>query len=108
MIADDGFSLVYDKNKEVVCELIKIKLMNTIYWLTSSGMKVNESKTNLCLFYHKDTNPIEIVLNGVSIKSCKTVNVLGVVFDQKLQWAEHISYCITKSKKAITAIRMIS
>ena len=74
--ADDGFSLVFDKDKEVVCDLIKIKLMNTIDWLTRSGMKVNESKTNLCLFYYKDTNPIEIVLNGVSIKSCKTVMYL--------------------------------
>ena len=55
-------------------------------------MKVNESKTNLCLFYHKDTTPIEIVLNGTIIKSCKTVNVLGVVFDQKMQWAEQVSH----------------
>ena len=95
------------KNRLVVADLIERKLENTINWLSSSGMRVNESKTNLCLFYHKDTAPITIVLNGVNIKSKKTVNVLGVIFDQKLQWAEHISHCITKSKKALTAIRMI-
>ena len=105
--ADDGFGLVYNKDKEVVAVLIKTKLTNTIDWLTSSGMKVNESKTNLCLFYHKDTTPIEIVLNGTIIKSCKTVNVLGVVFDQKMQWAEQVSHCVTKAKRALTAIRMI-
>ena len=60
------------------------------------------------MFHHKDTAPITIVLSGDVIKSSKTVNVLGVVFDQKLQWAEHISECIAKSKRALTAIRMIS
>ena len=91
----------------MVAELIQRKLTNTIGWLMGSGMRVNESKTNLCLFYHKDMAPITIVLNGDIIKSSKTVNVLGVVFDQKLQWAEHISHCIAKSKRELTAIRMI-
>ena len=40
-------------------------------WLRQSGMKVNEAKTCLCLFYHKDTTPIEITLNNVRIKSEK-------------------------------------
>ena len=39
--------------------------------------------------------------------SSKVINVLGVIFDQKLQWFDHISHCVTKSKKALTAIRMI-
>ena len=70
-------------------------------------MKVNESKTGLCLFYIKDTTAIEIYVNDTMIKSSKTINVLGVIFDQKMQWSEHISQCISKSKKALTAIRMI-
>ena len=71
-------------------------------------MKVNEAKTCLCLFYHKDTTPISIVLNNVIIKSTTKINVLGAIFDQKLQWADQISYCITKSSKALCAIRPIS
>ena len=70
-------------------------------------MKANESKTCLCLFYNKDTAPIEITLNGVTIKSSKTINVLGVIFDQKLQWSEQIAHCTAKSSKALTAIKMI-
>ena len=87
--------------------LITRKCENIINWLKMLGMKVNESKTSLCLFYYKDTAPIEIQLNGVTIKSCKSLNVLGVVFDQKLQWSEQISNCIAKSNKALTAIRLI-
>ena len=70
-------------------------------------MKVNDAKTCLCLFYKSDTAPIQIKLNDVMIKSTKSINVLGVIFDQKLQWYEHISLCISKSSKALNAIRLI-
>ena len=70
-------------------------------------MKVNDAKTGLCLFYSKDTTPIQITLNNVTITSSKSINVLGVIFDQKLQWSEHISNCILKSSKALNAIRLI-
>ena len=86
---------------------IQTKLANTEMWLRKSGMKINESKTCLCLFYNKDTTPIEIILNGVIIRSSKTINVLGVIFDQKLQWTEQIAHCTANSSKALTAIKMI-
>ena len=78
-----------------------------VTWLSKSGMKVNEAKTTLCLFYHKDTTPIEINLNNIRITSCKTMNVLGVIFDQKLQWSEHIAHAISKANKSLVALRMI-
>ena len=70
-------------------------------------MKVNEAKTCLCLFHKNDTPPITIRLNGASIISATNINVLGVIFDQKLQWSEHVSQCIKKSSKALTAIKLI-
>ena len=38
----------------------------------------------------------------------KKINVLGVIFDQKLQWTDRVAYCISKSSKALCAIRLIS
>ena len=70
-------------------------------------MKVNDAKTCLCLFYKNDTSPIEIKLNSTTIKSDSSINVLGVIFDQKLQWSKHIAHCISKSSKALTAIKLI-
>ena len=43
----------------------------------------------------------------VSIVSSRKINVLGVIFDQKLQWSDHVAHCIQKSRKALTAIRLI-
>ena len=41
------------------------------------------------------------------VKSNTSINVLGVIFDQKLQWSNHISHCVSKSNKALIAIKMI-
>ena len=70
-------------------------------------MKVNDTKTCLCLFYSKDTTPIEIKLNDIKVKSIKSINILGVLFDQKLQWVDQVAHCILKSSKALNAIRLV-
>ena len=76
-------------------------------WLKDSGMKVNESKTDLCLFHRGDTTPISINLYGKMISSNKTMNVLGVIFDSKLHCTEQVAYSIKRSMKALNAIRSI-
>ena len=52
-------------------------------WLRDSGMKVNESNTELCLFHRKDNPPLRIVLNNIKIDSKLAMNVLGIICDSK-------------------------
>ena len=76
-------------------------------WLTDSGMRVNEQKTDLYLFYKDDTTPITVSLNGKSIKSNKNINVLLVIFDSKLKWADHVAKAVKKANAALNAIKLI-
>ena len=76
-------------------------------WLRKSGLKVNENKTELCLFYRIDTQQVVLTLNNTPILSKTTINVLGVIFDSKLQWAEHIAQAIKKANSSLHAIHMI-
>ena len=64
-------------------------------------------KTELCHFYGKDATPIEIYVNNNMIKSKSEMNVLGVLFDSKLIWANHVSKQINKANKAVHAIKLI-
>ena len=105
--ADDNFALTWSKNKATAITLMTEKLEIITKWLKESGLKVNESKTELCLFYRKDTPQIEIIINNVVIKSMKSMNVLGVEFDSKLNWSNHIAKQINKAKSALHAINMI-
>jgi hypothetical protein len=52
-----------------------------IKWLKKSGLKVNDAKTDLCLFYKNDTTPVVLMLGDSLIRSKHEINVLGVVFD---------------------------
>ena len=105
--ADDNFTLSSSKDKNIATQTITEKLTLITTWLKDSGLSVNESKTEICLFYHKSQPPIEILLNNVLIKSKNTMNVLGVLFDSRLSWTNQISQTITKAKRALHAIKLI-
>ena len=78
--------MVWSKNKLEAVRLMEVKLRNIMNWLTDSGMKVNEAKTDLCLFHKGDTSPVSLNINGNILKSNNKINTLGVIFDSKLQW----------------------
>ena len=106
-VPNDGFGLEWNRDRLVAAELILKKLKNCESWLTKSGMKVNEQKTGLCLFHNNDTAPIIINFYGADIRSTPNINVLGVIFDQKLQWSDHVAQSILKSNRALNAIRLL-
>ena len=70
-------------------------------------MKVNESKTDLCIFHKLDTIPLTISVNGQPVTSKSSINVLGITFDSKMHWDKQVCQAITKSKKALCAIKLI-
>ena len=67
----------------------------------------NESKTEICLFSRGHVVPIEISLNGETITTKSTINVLGIIFDAKLQWGPQVAMAITKASRALNAICLI-
>ena len=105
--ADDKFSLVQDRDRSALVVKMQNKLESVILWLTQSGMVVNETKTDLCLFCKHDCPPLVININGKFIISRRKINVLGVIFDSKLQWGDQVALSSTKAIKAINAIRLI-
>ena len=105
--ADENFALTRNVCKQTVNNQMKSKLEKIVIWLQDSGLKVNESKMELCLFYRKDTQPIEIILNNVLVKSISHMNVLVVCFDSKLTWSQHVANTINKAQKALHTIKII-
>ena len=79
-----------------------------VTWTKNLNSKlVNESKTELCLFYKKDHHPIQLRVGNEILTTKNTINVLGVIFDAKLQWAPHISHAISRANTALCAIKLI-
>jgi hypothetical protein len=103
--ADESF---VTKSNESLTELITDmeKTLEAITkWLKQSGMKVNQNKTEACLFYKHDTAPIQLQVGNTKILSKKSINVLGFIFDSKLRWENHLNSAIKKANRSPNAIK---
>ena len=105
--ADDNYIIHWNKSLITLNEEMSSTLNLTIKWLNNSGLKVNPSKTELCIFHKNSEIKTLVNVNGVMVESGNSINVLGVEFDSKLQWCRHVSNTIKKSYKSLHAIRII-
>jgi hypothetical protein len=47
---------------------------------------VNSSKTDSSLLYKNDLTPVTLYVNGVNTTTKKSINIIGAIFDSKLNW----------------------
>ena len=105
--ADDNYAVATGKNKKTVLEELKKKVEIIIKWLKDSGLKVNESKTELCIFHRTENTEGRLVIDDAMIESKNEMNVLGITFDSKLQWTSQVSRAIKGANKSLQAIKLI-
>jgi hypothetical protein len=51
--------------------------------------------------------PVTISVSGIDITSKTTINVLGILFDSKMQWCHHVDRVVLKANKALNAIKIL-
>ena len=101
LFADDNFPLSSNTNLNTLITEFQDKLTIISKWLKDSGLKINETKTELCLFHRNDHEPITITVNNILLTSKHSINVLGVQFDSKLSWSNQVNTSINKAKKSL-------
>ena len=75
-------------------------------WLKKSGMLVNVSKTEACLF---ETKKSELkIVNIMNIAVTTNVKILGLTFSSDLSWYSHIVKITNTCKKDTHAIKLLS
>ena len=58
--------------------------------------------------FHKNDQPkITISIQNTRVESKKEMNVLGVIFDSKLNWGPQVANSICKARKALFALRLL-
>ena len=108
LFADDNYAVVWNNNMDSLKVDVQTKLQLITTWLKHSGLKVNEGKTEMCLFHRKDNPPVTIIFSNKNLTSKSYMNVLGVTFDSKLNWQIQVPSAITKNKSSFHAIKLIS
>lgn len=99
MYADDNYFLVCADDSNSVISSLELKLHVAQEWLKKSDLIVNLKKTEFIVFENNKQNNYEIDILGEKIKNKNSVNVLGILFDSKLNWSNHIEKVISTSKK---------
>jgi hypothetical protein len=105
--ADDTYTLTSSRSKENLVANIGVALTAISLWFKSSGLKVNEEKTELAIFYKDNCNPENVLINGTIIRTKGTIKVLGITMDTTLTWNEHINNAVSNVQSKIHAVRMI-
>ncbi|MBF0208930.1 MAG: reverse transcriptase family protein, partial [Oligoflexia bacterium] len=106
--ADDNYLVESGRDLDSTLGKVKMKAEFLLKWYRDSGLKVNETKTEVCIFSHVDTEPKNITLQGKLITTNKSIKVLGVLFDSKLTWIPHINSAISGARKKLQAIKLLS
>ena len=78
-------------------------------WLTENGFKFSTSKT-VCIHFHQQyvfSPDHNILLGKRPIKVVREAKFLGVVFDTKLTFKNHIQYLETSCQKALDILRVV-
>ena len=83
-IANYNYEIRWSRNVNDLIKDMQCDLKMVTKWLNDSGLIVNESRTDLCVFHKLDTNQIILKINGNQIKSKTTINVLVVLLEREL------------------------
>jgi hypothetical protein len=105
--ADDTYTITSSRKKQDALEELGKALTTISLWFKSSGLKVNEEKTEIAIFYKNNCNPADVLINGNIVRTKSTINVLGIMMDTTLTWHEHINNTVNNVQSKIHAIRRI-
>jgi len=102
---DDSYYVTTGVTKDIALAEMQEKIRKAEKWMSGSGLRVNLKKTEI--FHRMDTSNGSITVGGNVISSTSKMNVLGIVFDNCLQWDKHIDKTILDTRRAVQALRTI-
>jgi hypothetical protein len=105
--ADDTYTITSSKTKETASEELGMALTMISLWFKSSGLKVNEGKTEIAIFNKHNCTPTNVLINGTTVRTKDTIKVLGITMDTTLTWYEQVNNAVNNVQSKIHAIRKI-
>ena len=106
--ADDNYVGSANKNMSLALEETKTKIYRISKWLTNSGLKINDDKTEICIFHRKEKAITTLNINNTVIKTSNQISILGLVFDSNLTWDLQYDKAIKEANQNIYAIKLIA
>ena len=94
LFADDTGVFIHNKNFNNLINDSKLILHNLFSWCKDNKLTLNGEKTCFMIFHAKNKNKHaevqDISIPGLNIKRVVSTKYLGVIFDENLNWNEHV------------------
>ena len=111
----DDKRIAYSHSDPGICRQRIQRVLNALHrWSIQSGFRFSLDKTEWMVFYRNikafetPTNPIQLTLDGKVLKQVVTKKFLGLIFDRRLQWINHVTYLRGACLKTLNIIQIIS
>uniref|UniRef100_A0A3B3YS32 Reverse transcriptase domain-containing protein n=1 Tax=Poecilia mexicana TaxID=48701 RepID=A0A3B3YS32_9TELE len=109
LFADDG--ALWKRGRNVDHRIVKIQegIDKVGKWGVKWGFKFSIEKTKVMFFTNKKIGvDKKLCLYGKELERVDWFRFLGVVFDKKLTWGNHIEHIMEKSKKVLNIMRCLA
>ena len=78
-------------------------------WSKQNNMQLNYDKTKeMIIYFGKKSHSVQkISINGQKIERVPKFKLLGIIFNDKLTWHDHVEYICTKASRRLYFLRML-
>ena len=107
--ADDLVLLASGIDPLTISNLMQEAINTAADWGIKVGLKFSPTKTTAMLFTRKRIKygTLSLMINGSPISWAPTVKYLGITFDQKLTWTEHVKQKLKKAKAHLFMYKLL-
>jgi len=111
LFADDTTVSVAGSDFVELCDHLNLEMQKIIQWSDANRLALNASKTSALVFSNRlhDVNfDHKPNLNGVDVNYVECHKFLGLNFDNKLKFRDHITFVCNKLSKSVGIMRRVS
>jgi hypothetical protein len=105
--ADDSYHIAISERKQNAVRTLQEKIIEWESWLARSGLKVNLEMTELTILHRLDTSSAIIKVKEIVVNSSLTLKVLGILFDNRLQWDKQVEKVTREKRRALQGLKII-
>ena len=106
--ADDNYNIGAAGTENEALDKCVVQSTIMIDWLNASGLCVNATKTEVCVFSRKNCFERTVELKGNVIDIRDNMRILGVIFDSKLTWYSQVMNAVQSANKAKQGLNIIA
>jgi len=108
LFANDCHIYCSGQNIKTMMEILQQALNILQNWSNKTGFKFSPGKSQCICFHVRKTENLKLCLNNSKIPFCKSLRILGMIFDNKLNWTQHLKKLNSSCKMKMNIMKTFS